>query len=336
MNVLTECLAQGTSPVGVVSFAKEYLKQQGFEELYYNKMISPKENSKYYIAPFPDVLFAFTTGAGKEMIQSLRMAFAHVEQPCFKVKGKPDFKSMGCAMLNVEVYGGMMDHTWFDRPLGLAGTIVLKGEDVFNPIEVTYDSKRPVALIPGLAIHMQREANNGWKIDRQKELMPLMGLANGRWTEDAFLHFLAEELSVDESEILSYEKFIENLRGYLLDALNLQEKQIYFEAKDEEGMTPNGDRLFVECRVSSEGKEVCGIHTEELYEDYLDGVSIDKIGDTVTEEIKKLSKAGFFEKTKNVNNYSKVKEDLFIRLLNKKKHERALENAVYKEVDGIA
>ena len=73
------------------------------------------------------------------------------------------------------------------------------------------------------------------------------------------------------SEILSYEKFIENLRGYLLDALNLQEKQIYFEAKDEEGMTPNGDRLFVECRVSSEGKEVCGIHTEELYEDYLDG-----------------------------------------------------------------
>ena len=47
MNVLTECLAQGTSPVGVVSFAKEYLKQQGFEELYYNKMISPKENSKY-------------------------------------------------------------------------------------------------------------------------------------------------------------------------------------------------------------------------------------------------------------------------------------------------
>ena len=90
------------------------------------------------------------------------------------------------------------------------------------------------------------------------------------------------------SEILSYEKFIENLRGYLLDALNLQEKQIYFEAKDEEGMTPNGDRLFVECRVSSEGKEVCGIHTEELYEDYLDGISIKRIGDTVTNEILKL------------------------------------------------
>ncbi len=71
----------------------------------------------------------------------------------------------------------------------------------------------------------------------------------------------------------------------------------------------------MECRVSSEGKEVCGIHTEELYEDYLDGVSIDKIGDTVTEEIKKLSKKqDSSKKQKNVNNYSKVKEDLFIRL----------------------
>ena len=60
-------------------------------------------------------------------------------------------------------------------------------------------------LLFQLAIHMQREANNGWKIDRQKELMPLMGIANGRWTEGAFLHFLSEELSVDESEILSYD-----------------------------------------------------------------------------------------------------------------------------------
>ena len=89
------------------------------------------------------------------------------------------------------------------------------------------------------------------------------------------------------SEILSYEKFVENLRAYLLDALNLQEERIYFKVKDEAGMTPEGDRLFVECNVSPEGKEVCGIHTEELYEDYLDGISIKRIGDTVTDEILK-------------------------------------------------
>ena len=57
------------------------------------------------------------------------------------------------------------------------------------------------------------------------------------------------------SEILSYEKFVENLRAYLLDALNLQEERIYFKVKDEAGMTPEGDRLFVECNVSPEGEE---------------------------------------------------------------------------------
>ena len=103
------------------------------------------------------------------------------------------------------------------------------------------------------------------------------------------------------SEILSYEKFVENLRAYLLDALNLQEERIYFKVKDEAGMTPEGDRLFVECNVSPEGKEVCGIHTEELYEDYLDGISIKRIGDTVTDEILKLKDAGFFKKVQDVN-----------------------------------
>ncbi|MFR7571299.1 MAG: hypothetical protein ACLUVM_00505 [Blautia faecis] len=57
------------------------------------------------------------------------------------------------------------------------------------------------------------------------------------------------------SEILSYEKFVENLRAYLLDALNLQEERIYFKVKDEAGMTPEGDRLFVECNVSPEVKK---------------------------------------------------------------------------------
>lgn len=63
-----------------------------------------------------------------------------------------------------------------------------------------------------------------------------------------------------------YEVFVESLRQSLMEWLGLNEKQIYFEERDENGMTPNGDRLFVECNASSVGKEVCGIHTEELFE----------------------------------------------------------------------
>lgn len=136
-----------------------------------------------------------------------------------------------------------------------------------------------------------------------------------------------------------YEVFVESLRQSLMERLGLNEKQIYFEERDENGMTPNGDRLFVECNASSVGKEVCGIHTEELfedYEDYEDGVSLEQIAKTVESEIRKLKTAGFFEKTKNLNNYEKVKNDLFIRALNVERHERELSKAVYRVVGDIA
>lgn len=124
-----------------------------------------------------------------------------------------------------------------------------------------------------------------------------------------------------------YDVFVEGLRQELMERLGLSEKQVYFEERDEDGMTPNGDRLFVECSASSAGKEVCGIHTEELFEDYEDGVSLEKIAETVENEIRKLKETGFFEKTKNLNNYEKVKKDLFIRLLNVKQHKRELSRA---------
>ena len=133
-----------------------------------------------------------------------------------------------------------------------------------------------------------------------------------------------------------YNVFVEDLRQLLLERLGLNEKQIFFRVRDENGMTPNGDRLFVECNASAAGKEVCGIHTEELFEDYKDGTSLERIADRVEKEVHKLKNAGFFEKTKNLDNYEKIKNDLFIRLLNRKKYQRELSRAVYRVIGDIA
>ena len=133
-----------------------------------------------------------------------------------------------------------------------------------------------------------------------------------------------------------YEEFVGCLRDELMKCLGLGEKQIYFEERDENGMTPNGDRLFVEVRASAAGKEVCGIHTEELFEDYEDGVSVETIANTVAGEVLKLRAAGFFERTKNLNDYEKIKGDLFIRPLNRKLYEKELSKAVYKVIGEIA
>ena len=133
-----------------------------------------------------------------------------------------------------------------------------------------------------------------------------------------------------------YNTFVENLRQLLMEQLGLNEKQIFFKKKNEHEMTKGGDRLFVECHASLAGKEVCGIHTEELFEDYQNGVSLKKIADTVEKEIRKLKNVGFFEKTKNLNNYEKVKSDLFVRLMNRKKHQKELSRAVYRAIGDIA
>lgn len=133
-----------------------------------------------------------------------------------------------------------------------------------------------------------------------------------------------------------YEEFVGCLRDELMRCLGLGEKQIYFEERDKNGMTPNGDRLFVEVRASAAGKEVCGIHTEELFEDYEDGVSVETIANTVAGEVLKLRAAGFFERTKNLNDYEKIKGDLFIRPLNRKLYEKELSKAVYKVIGEIA
>ena len=89
------------------------------------------------------------------------MAAAHTDYPCMRIKPNPDFHTEAYAQVNVEVYGGPILNTWFDRPLGVAGRVVLRSEDVFAPRTVLYHSQKAVLTIPNLAIHMNREVNKG-------------------------------------------------------------------------------------------------------------------------------------------------------------------------------
>ena len=72
------------------------------------------------------------------------------------------------------MYGGLIENTWLDRPLGAAGTVVLKGDNAFDVDSVLVDTKRPIAIVPNLAIHMNRSVNDGVKLNRQKEMLPIL------------------------------------------------------------------------------------------------------------------------------------------------------------------
>lgn len=203
---LIDQLKYGVSPFHSVAAAEHTLTEAGFLPLSYDKPWNLEKGKKYVMNHHGTALFAFTVGEDFSPGGMLRMAAAHTDYPYLRIKPNADFLTEGYAQVNVEVYGGPVLNTWFDRPLGVAGRVILRSGDVFHPKTVLYRSERPILIIPNLAIHMNREVNKGVEIKNQVDLMPIADMLFGEQKDTAyFLNFLAEELQVDKKDILDFE-----------------------------------------------------------------------------------------------------------------------------------
>ena len=121
--------------------------------------------------------------------------------PGFRIKPNPEIVTEGYVQLNTEVYGGVNLASWLDRPLSIAGRVVLRSEDVFHPEVRLVDFKRPLLTIPNIAIHLQKEMNQGVELNRQTQMIPLLGkLAESEKKEGYFANLLAEEMGVKAEE----------------------------------------------------------------------------------------------------------------------------------------
>jgi aspartyl aminopeptidase len=207
MHTLRACV----SPYHAVQEAERQLAEAGFEELSLTKRWTLEEGNGYYVPVFDSSLVAFTIGMDLEH-PSLRMEAAHTDWPCLKLKPNPEVKFQKYGKLNVEVYGGPILSTWLDRPLGLAGKVCVRGENAFAPDVRFIDVDRAVATVPNLAIHMNREINNGYAFNAQVDMLPLAEMLRDTLENDNFLiNFLADELNVDAGDILDYELYLYNL-----------------------------------------------------------------------------------------------------------------------------
>lgn len=203
---LIDLLNKAVSPFACVEAAMERLAGEGFETLEYNQGWNLEKGGKYMINHHGTTLFAFSVGEQYEGKGMLRLAAAHTDYPCMRIKPNADFTTEGYAQVNVEVYGGPILNTWFDRPLGVAGRVVVRSEDAFRPDIRIYRSKKPIMIIPNLSIHMNREVNKGVEINRQIDLMPVLDmLPKDQTSTDYFLTFLSEDLGVDKEDILDFE-----------------------------------------------------------------------------------------------------------------------------------
>lgn len=192
------------SPFHAVKASEDILKKAGFSELLTTKEWQLKLGGKYFTQVYGSTLIAFTVGENPRA--RLRIAAAHTDFPCLRIKPAASLAENGYGKLNVEVYGGMILNTWLDRPLSVAGKVVLAGKDAFSPKTKYIDIKRPLLTIPNLAIHMNRKVNEGVELNRQKDMLPLATMLPKELKDtDFFADLLAKELACEKEEILSYE-----------------------------------------------------------------------------------------------------------------------------------
>lgn len=210
---ITEYLDRGKSPYQVVAVAKERLLEAGFHELTFDEDFVIDAGGRYFVSPYPTVLFGFTVA--KDLHNgSMHIACAHTDFPCLKLKSHPEMTEEGnpaMVRVNVECYGGLLKKTWFDRPLGVAGKVILKTENPYIPREVLFDSEMPWCILPSLAPHLDKDIEKK-EVDVQKEMLPLFLIWRNEkpCSKQMLIEALAQRLEVNADDILDYDLYLYN------------------------------------------------------------------------------------------------------------------------------
>lgn len=220
IDSLKSLIDASTSPYHCIQEASRRLSQAGFERLELSKPWAITPGGAYFVPAYDSTLLAFTVdkdakkpsdvkSPASHTAPVIRMAAAHTDWPCLKLKPSPEVSGHGYGKLNVEVYGSPILSTWLDRPLAAAGKVCVASEDPFHPETRLLCCTKPLFTIPNLAIHMNRDVNKGVELNPQVDMLPLAAVLTEHLNRDRyFLDFLAGELSVESEAILDYEIYL--------------------------------------------------------------------------------------------------------------------------------
>ncbi|MGP1438718.1 MAG: M18 family aminopeptidase, partial [Treponema sp.] len=185
------------------------LKEAGYTELAGGDAFHLQVGGKYFTTTNGSSIIAWKMG--KKIENGFRIIGSHSDSPTFKIKPSPDISVQNHYLkLNTEGYGGAILSTWFDRPLSIAGRLTLKGKDVLNPEVRLVNIDKNLLIIPNLAIHMNREVNEGYSYNKQKDTLPLMAIVDSKVLEkkNTFLSLLAKEMDVLQENILAFDLYL--------------------------------------------------------------------------------------------------------------------------------
>lgn len=182
----------------------EELKNEGFVELREKDTWQIEKGKKYYVTRNLSSVIAFKIP--QKDFKSFHIVASHSDSPTFKIKENAEIEvNNKYVKLNTEKYGGMICSTWFDRPLSIAGRILVKENNAVKTHLVNID--KDLVIIPNLAIHMNREVNDGYKYNAQIDMLPLYG---DNSSKGSLMKTIAKEAEVEKESILGTDLFLYN------------------------------------------------------------------------------------------------------------------------------
>ena len=261
---LIDFIHESPSPFHVVDILSIKLEQAGFQYLDLKEAWTIKKGGKYYTTRNDSALFAFIIGSGEPEKHGFRIIAAHSDSPGFKVKPSPEMVVENQFIkLNTEVYGGPILMGWLDRPLSMAGRVSLKSENPLWPDNRLVNFNRPLLIIPSLAIHLNRAVNEGVELNKQKDMLPVIGLkAEGQKSEQFLQRLIAEELGVEIREVVDFDLTLNELQpGCILGAHN---EFISSPKLDNLAMTHAGLKAILSAQPSQATQMLCIFDNEEV------------------------------------------------------------------------
>ena len=201
---LLDFIEKSPTAFQAVDEMQKRLTENGFEVLSEKEYWKLVPGGKYLVTRNNSALIAFCIPEKESRV--FHIMASHSDSPSFKIKENPEIKvDNSYVKLNVEKYGGMLMAPWFDRPLSVAGRVIIRRNGGLK--EKLVNIKRDLVMIPNLAIHMNREANNGVSYNPQKDLQPLFAVGN---TDRTLLEIIAEQTGVKKEDIISHDLFLYN------------------------------------------------------------------------------------------------------------------------------
>ena len=201
------------SPVNflAVKNISEELEKNGFRRMNPQEPLGKIEaGEKFFVTKNDSSIYAFQIGKKPLADAGFHMICAHCDSPTFRIKPNAEMLCEGgIVKLNTEVYGGPIMSTWFDRPLTLAGRVIVKGENAKNPQTLLLHVKRPLLQISNLAIHFNRQVNDGVKLSKQKDVLPILGIINDELEKgNLLMNVITGELNIQKEDVLDFDLYL--------------------------------------------------------------------------------------------------------------------------------